>query len=77
MTDIAFDIKYIDLHSVHGTNSIICSLVLNNGMVIVGQSHNEISSTKGALLARKDADVKLVLTQVYSESTKHKEAQNG
>ena len=62
-----FDIKYIDLHSIHGTNSVICSLVLNNGRVVVGEAHDEINSTEGATKARKHADNRRVIVQAFAE----------
>ena len=76
-TDMPFDIKYIDLHSVHGTNSVLCSLVLNNGRVVVGESHDEINSSVGAVKARANAENRLVIVHAFNESLATLEGNHG
>ena len=65
--ELPFDIKYIDLHSIHGTTSVVCSLVLNNGRVVVGESHDEKDCSEGAVKARKHADNRRVIVQAFAE----------
>ena len=74
---LPFDIKYIDLHMVHGTNSVLCSLVLNNGRVVVGEAHDEINSSVGAVKARANADNKRVIVQAFADALKEHKATNG
>lgn len=74
---LPFDINYIDLHSVHGTNSVLCTLVLHNGRVVVGEAHDEINSTAGAAKARVNAENKRVIVQAFAEALKEHGVKNG
>lgn len=74
---LPFDINYIDLHSVHGTNSVLCTLVLNNGRVVVGEAHDEINSTAGAAKARVNAENKRVIVQAFADALTEHKANNG
>lgn len=65
--EMPFDIKYVDLHAVHGTTSVLCSLVLNNGRVVVGEAHSESNSTENVVLARKHAENRRVIVQAFAE----------
>lgn len=53
----------VDLHHVQGTKTVICSLVLTNGHVVVGEAHcaydTEFDSELGVEYARKDAEAKV------------------
>lgn len=59
------DINNVDLHLVGGTTTIVCSLVLKDGTVIVGHAHGEnpaASLQEVMQAARADADSKLTAT---------------
>lgn len=56
------DINTVDLHLVPGTATIVCSLVMKNGIVVVGHAHGanpEFSLKDVMQAARADADNKL------------------
>lgn len=50
-------------HKLEGTNSVVCGLVLNNGHVVIGESHcapgTEFNPQLGMEFSRADAERKL------------------